>query len=181
MLVQASGVSPCLLAAATAGRPVRVGVTDDNEPFRETLTEILSYEPDIDVVASWPNAVEALAGLDDVQPDIVLLDVDMPFLRGLDAVSLIRAERPAPHVIMLSMHDDLGYVLHSLQAGASGYVVKDGSAKGIVQAIRDVMAGRLALYPDFEAIPGLLAGTLNRFVEVSRRPEASAKPASLRI
>ncbi|WP_054969993.1 response regulator [Alicyclobacillus ferrooxydans] len=126
---------------------IQVGIADDNEQFRETLRDILQYESDMEIVGVWRHGADVLLGLEEVQPDIVLLDINMPFLNGVDTMKRIHERYPEVKVIMLTMHDDDGYVLETLRSGASGYLVKDGSASDIIRAIREVAAGRAIVHP----------------------------------
>jgi two-component system, NarL family, response regulator DegU len=126
---------------------IHVGIADDNEHFRETLRDILQFEPDIEVVGMWRHGAEAVLGLEEVRPDVVLLDVNMPFLNGVEAMKRIHDRYPEVRVIMLTMYDDDGYVLETLKSGASGYLVKDGSASDITRAVREVAAGRAIVHP----------------------------------
>ncbi|RIV18805.1 DNA-binding response regulator [Alicyclobacillaceae bacterium I2511] len=126
---------------------IRIGIADDNEPFRETLSEILAFEPDFQVVGLWRHGAEALVGLGRVKPDVVLVDINMPMLNGVDLTKRAREKFPHIKVIILSMHDDEGYVLETLKAGAAGYLIKDGSGTEVVRAIREVAAGRAYVHP----------------------------------
>ncbi|MCL6454467.1 MAG: response regulator transcription factor [Alicyclobacillus sp.] len=126
---------------------IRVGIADDNEQFRETVREILQYEPDIQIVGIWRHGADLLLGLEDVQPDVVLLDINMPYLNGVEALKRIQQRYPDVRIIILTMHDEDGYVLETLKSGASGYLVKDGSATEIIRAIREVYAGRAIVHP----------------------------------
>lgn len=126
---------------------IRVGIADDNEQFRETLRDILHYEPDMQIVGVWRHGADLLLGLEDISPDIVLLDINMPYLNGVDALKRIQTRYPKIRIIILTMHDEDGYVLETLRSGASGYLVKDGSATEIIRAIREVHAGRAIVHP----------------------------------
>jgi two-component system response regulator DegU len=126
---------------------LRIAITDDNEHFREALRDVLGYEPDFEIVAVWRNGAEVLREIDTVRPDILLLDINMPLLNGVEATKILRARCPDVRIIILSMHDDEDYVLETLRSGADGYLVKDGSVDEIVQAIREVAAGRAMVHP----------------------------------
>ena len=128
-------------------RMIRIGIADDNEQFRETLGEILAFEPDFQVVGLWRHGAEALVGLAKVNPDVVLVDINMPMVNGVDVTKRAREKFPQIKVIILSMHDDEGYVLETLKSGAAGYLIKDGSGTEVVRAIREVAAGRAYVHP----------------------------------
>ncbi|MCL6633702.1 MAG: response regulator transcription factor, partial [Alicyclobacillus herbarius] len=95
----------------------------------------------------WKNGAEAVAGLEVVQPDVLLLDINMPILNGVEATRKLQEKYPQLKIIILSMYDDEGYVLETLKAGAAGYLVKDGSVTEVVSAIREVAAGRGMVHP----------------------------------
>lgn len=126
---------------------IRIAIADDNDHFRETLRDVLQYEEDFQVVALWKDGAEVLAGLDSIAADILLLDINMPFVNGVEATKQLQAQFPTVKIIILSMHDDEGYVLETLKSGASGYLVKDGSVTEVVRAIREVAAGRAIVHP----------------------------------
>ena len=129
------------------GDSIRIAITDDNEHFRETLRDVLQYEPDFQVVGVWRHGAEALLGLETVRPDVLLLDINMPLMNGVEATKRLQARFPEVRIIILTMHDDEGYVLETLKSGASGYLVKDGSVGEIVRAVREVAAGRAIVHP----------------------------------
>lgn len=126
---------------------IRISIADDNDNFRETLRDVLQFEQDFQVVALWKDGMEVLTGLENIQTDVLLLDINMPFVNGVEATKQLRTKFPHVKVIILSMHDDEGYVLETLKSGASGYLVKDGSVSEIVRAIREVAAGRAIVHP----------------------------------
>lgn len=126
---------------------IRIGIADDNDHFRETLRDVLQYEEDFQVVALWKDGSEVLTGLESIVPDILLLDINMPFVNGVEATKQLQARYPQVKIIILSMHDDEGYVLETLKSGASGYLVKDGSVSEVVRAIREVADGHAIVHP----------------------------------
>lgn len=145
--------------------PLKVAITDDNQNFRESLRDILAFESDIEVVALWSHGLEALAGLGTVKPDVVLLDINMPMMSGVEATRQILAKYPAVKIIVLSMHDDSMYVLETLKAGASGYLVKDGYSGEVIRAIREVAAGNAMVHP--RVTPALIAQFQAKAAELS--------------
>lgn len=126
---------------------IRIGIVDDNEQFRETLRDMLTFESDFLVSAVWKHGAEALSGLEHTPIDVLLLDINMPLMNGVEANRRIQTQFPHVKTIMLSMHDDAGYVLETLNSGATGYLVKDGSVDEIVRAIRHVYAGQAMVHP----------------------------------
>lgn len=126
---------------------IRVAIADDNLHFRETLRDVLGYEADIQVVALWGHGAEVLDHLGDVQPDVLLMDINMPMMSGVEATKRLHGAFPNVRIVMLSIHDETSLVLDSLKSGASGYLVKDGSVPEVVRAIREVAAGRAIVHP----------------------------------
>ena len=126
---------------------MRVLLADDHRIVREGLRSLLADESDIEVVAEADNGRRAIELTDELTPDVVVMDVGMPELNGIEATRRILASRPEAKVIALSMHSDRRFVAEMLKAGASGYLLKDGAFEELVGAIRTVTAGRTYLSP----------------------------------
>ncbi|MFT4266678.1 MAG: response regulator transcription factor [Xenophilus sp.] len=127
--------------------PVRLFLVDDHPLVRDGLRARLDGLPGLRIVGEAGSAAEALAQLDALRPDLLLLDVGMKDMNGIELAALL-LQRPAPpHVVMLSMYDNPEYVQRALQAGARGYVLKDAPASEIVAAIEAVAAGGTFLSP----------------------------------
>ncbi len=126
---------------------IRVILADDHTLMRSGLRALLERTPDIRVVAEAQDGREALALIGIHQPDVVLMDVAMMGLNGLEAAHHAARRFPHMRVIMLSMHKNEEYVLRALQVGASGYLLKDAAAGELEAAIRTVMAGEQYLSP----------------------------------
>ena len=109
---------------------------------------ILSQDPDIEVVGEAGDGEEAIALVGKHRPDVVLMDMAMPKLGGLEATRAIREKYPETKVLILSMYESEEYVLPILKAGASGYVLKRTAAKELVAALKGVMQGQVILHPD---------------------------------
>ncbi len=131
----------------------RVLVADDHEIFVEGLSALLSSEPKLEVVGKVTNAQQAVRQVREQEPDVVIMDLSMPDMSGIEATQLIRAERPGVKVLCLSMHADRGYVMGALDAGASGYLLKDSAKRELVNAIHAVMADQVYLSP---AVAGMV-------------------------
>lgn len=117
-------------------------LADDHRIVRQGLRALLEAEPDFRLVGETGDGLEAVQLTQRLQPDVVVLDLMMPSINGLEATRQISDSCPQTHVIILSMHADEGYVLESLRNGATGYVLKDSSADDLVRAVREVVAGR---------------------------------------
>ena len=121
---------------------IRVLIADDHPVVAEGLRRLLSEQPDISVIACVENGREAVRRAVDDSPDVVLMDNAMPELNGIDAAEIIRKRSPRTQVVMLSMHTDTEHVVRALRAGVAGYVPKKSAGREVVEAIREVNAGR---------------------------------------
>ena len=126
---------------------IRVLLVDDHTILREGIKMLLEAQPDVEVVGEAEDGEEAVAKARALKPDVVLMDVAMPKLNGLEATRQIKKEDPNAQVLILSMHETEEYILPILEAGASGYVVKQTAAQELVSAIRAVYNGNSFLYP----------------------------------
>jgi DNA-binding NarL/FixJ family response regulator len=137
--------------AAKSRKQVRVLLVDDHAILREGVHALLAREPDILVVGEAADGQEALEQVPRLKPDVVIMDIVMPNMNGLEATRLITERHPESKVLILSMYDDHEYVVQIIQAGASGYVLKRVVTEDLVRAIREVNAGESFLYPPIAA------------------------------
>ena len=121
---------------------ITVLVVDDHAVVRDGLRAILEHEPDIGVVGSAGNGREAVREARRLQPHVVLMDIEMPEMSGIDAAAQIREHCSATRVIILSMYSSVEHVFRALQAGARGYLVKSSAGSEVADAVRAVHAGR---------------------------------------
>ncbi|MBI3776187.1 MAG: response regulator transcription factor [Gammaproteobacteria bacterium] len=119
----------------------RLLIADDHPLLRDGIAARLSEEPGIDVVGQASNGHEALDQARVLKPDIVLMDIAMPVMDGLEATRRFRTELPGIRVLILSMHDETEYIAKIIQAGAAGYVLKDVAAAELLRAIATVRGG----------------------------------------
>ena len=126
---------------------IRVLLADDHAVVRKGIREFLTEPGDIEVVAEAADGNEAIVLLEQEQPDVAVLDIQMPKRSGIDVCRHVRAQRWPIGVLILTAYDDDPYVLAVLQAGANGYVLKTADADDIIQAVRDVHEGKSALDP----------------------------------
>ncbi len=124
---------------------MRLVIVDDHELARESLQNMLSDEPDIEVVGEAANGREALLLCSRLGPDLVLMDVRMPEMDGLAATREIKRRYPQISVMMLTMHENPDYLFEALKAGAAGYVLKDAPQEVVVEAVRQVREGESPL------------------------------------
>jgi DNA-binding NarL/FixJ family response regulator len=122
-------------------------VVDDHALFRTGVANIINQEPDLRVVAEAANGAEAVEAYERVQPDVILLDLRMPVMEGVEAVRRIRERDPRARVIVLTTYDTDEEISRALKAGAKAYVLKDISADDLVGCIRDVLAGKTYIAP----------------------------------
>lgn len=129
------------MSPTDAPRPTRLLLVDDHPLVREGLKARLSTLPSLEVVGEAGDAQEAAAQVAATEPDLVLMDVGMKDVNGIELTRQLLAERPGLLVLVLSMYDNPEYVNRAMQAGARGYVLKDAPASDIIDAIAEVMSG----------------------------------------
>ena len=127
---------------------IRILLADDHNVMRRGLRLLLESQPDFKVVAEAADGRQAIAQAEAQKPDVVVLDVAMPNLSGIEAAQRIQADCPDAAVIVLSMHSDEGYVLRALKAGAKGYLLKDSAEGDLIEAIRAVTQGKTFFSPE---------------------------------
>ncbi|MEO0406432.1 MAG: response regulator transcription factor [Cyanobacteria bacterium P01_A01_bin.135] len=147
---------------------IRTLLVDDQYLIREGIASLLELEAAIEVVGMAGNGKEAIAKALDLKPQIILMDVRMPEMSGVEATANIRKAVPACQVIMLTTFDDEEFIVQSLLAGACGYLMKDIPPKDLVQAIKLAHAGVYQLAPE---VAGKLVGALQ-----GKQAPASPKP-----
>ncbi len=126
---------------------IRIIIADDHQIVRQGLSTLLAKEPDMEVVAEAENGRKAVQLTKEMSPHVVIMDVNMPDLNGIEATRQILHANPGVRVIALSMHTDRRFVVNMLKAGASGYLLKDCAFEELAQAIRLVMANKTYLSP----------------------------------
>jgi len=127
------------------GEHIRLLLVEDHALVREGTREILERDPRLRVVGEAEDGPAALAMIDDLQPDIVLIDLDLPILNGVEVIRRIRARPEGPLAIVLSAYDDEDYVLAALSAGATGYLLKTAHADELISAIHAAAGGETVL------------------------------------
>jgi len=130
---------------------VRILVCDDHALLRTGLRRLLDSEPDFAVVGEAATAAAAVENAAALAPDVVILDVFLPDRSGIDALPDLLARSPRTKVLVLSMHDDPGYVRRAFAAGAAGYLLKEAAPEELAEAVREVGAGRRYLHPELGA------------------------------
>jgi len=148
-----------------SGRKLRLLLVDDHALVREGIRSSLVHFSSIQPVGEAANGKEALRKCKDLRPDVVLMDLNMPEMNGLEATALIREKFPETKIIALTVHDNKEYIFKILRAGAHGYVLKDTSPEELVRAIESVARGGAFFSP---AISNVL---LQDFVRAPNSPE----------
>ncbi len=133
--------------ATQAVSPIRILIADDHAVVREGIRMILESEPDFEVVGEATTGREAVDLVRRVRPHVVVMDISMPQMNGVEATREIRRISPETHVLILTMHEDESYVFQLLQLGAAGYVLKRAAASDLVEAVRAAARGEAFLYP----------------------------------
>ncbi|MFC9093587.1 response regulator [Streptomyces sp. NPDC057072] len=146
---------------------VRVLIADDQMMVRQGFTVLLNARPGIEVVGQAVDGKEAVAMVAELAPDVVLMDIRMPGLGGIEATRRITADAPHPRVLVLTTFDLDEYVYDALRAGASGFLLKDASADQLAEAVRVVAAGDALLAP---GITRRLIAEFSRLTDAPRAP-----------
>lgn len=131
---------------------IKVLLADDHAILRAGLRLLLGAQPDLIVIGEADNGSEALALAAQSQPDLIVLDLSMPGLGGLEALPVLRKVAPMAKILILTMHDDEGYLRQALRAGASGYLLKKAVDNELLSAVRAVMRGEIYVHPSLTRI-----------------------------
>jgi two-component system, NarL family, response regulator NreC len=137
---------------ATEVRQIRILLADDHNVMRGGLRLLLERQPGFKVVGEASDGRQAVEQAEATKPDIVVLDIAMPNLSGIEAAQRISSLLPHTRILILSMHSDEGYVLRSLKAGAKGYLLKDSAENDLIEAIRAVDEGKAFFSPEISKI-----------------------------
>jgi DNA-binding NarL/FixJ family response regulator len=149
--------------------PIRVVIADDQQMVRQGFSVLLNTKPDIDVIGQAVDGLDAVAKVAELAPDVVLMDIRMPELGGIEATRRITTASPHIKVLVLTTFDLDEYVYEALRAGASGFLLKDASADQLAEAVRVVAAGDALL------APGITRRLIVEFSRLDGRPRAPLK------
>ena len=149
---------------------LRIVIVDDHQLFREGVKRILEMEADFKVVGEGADGGEAALLAEEHKPDVLLMDINMPNINGVSAAENVIGVSPTTRVIMLSIHDDEGYVYRTLRSGASGYLLKEMGTSDLVDAVRVVASGGAYIHPK---VTGKLIEEFRRLSEQEGSTERS--------
>ena len=138
---------------------IRIMVVDDHPVVRRGITMCLAHQPQIEIVGEAGDGREAIRRARELQPDLILMDIDMPQMNGLAVAEVLQREMPKTKVLVLSMHSNSEYVVRIIQSGARGFVLKEAPAEELVRAIEMVSAGEAYFSPDVARV------ALNKYVQ----------------
>ena len=139
--MSASDPSKPTAAPSSSASPITIAVVEDDSRIRWSLTAILEEEDDFDCVGAFASAEEALVHLPKLAPQVVLMDVNLPGMTGIDCVRRLAVRQNPPQIIMLTVRQDAEIIFDALAAGASGFLLKPPTATELVNAVRDVSSG----------------------------------------
>jgi DNA-binding NarL/FixJ family response regulator len=131
---------------------VKIILVDDHEIVRNGIKTLLESEPDLQVLGEAHDGIEALERIGSLQPDLLIMDIHMPRMNGIEATAKVKREHPKVKILILSMHDENEYIIRSVEAGADGYLLKDSSKQEFIKGIRTVMAGQKYYSGDISTI-----------------------------
>jgi two-component system NarL family response regulator len=148
MSVSSTPVDLPVTQAGGGDEPIRVVISDDHELFRRGLRMVLEAEEDIEVVAEAVDGQDAVTRVEEHAPDVVLMDVRMPRMGGIEATRIIRQLFPTTRIIVLSVSDEEDDIYGAVKAGANGYLLKEVSIEEVADAVRAVFAGQSLISPE---------------------------------
>jgi DNA-binding NarL/FixJ family response regulator len=143
----------------STNRSIRLLIVDDHPVVRDGLSGIFAGDPDFEVVGQAANGVEAVTKAQELQADVVLMDLRMPEMGGVEAIKQLRQRTPSAHVIVLTTYDTDSEVLSAIEAGATGYLLKDAPREELIKAVRAAHRGESVLSP---SVAGRLMGRVRR-------------------
>jgi DNA-binding NarL/FixJ family response regulator len=126
---------------------ISVFLVDDHRVLRDGLRILLDTQDDIEVIGEAEDGNRAIKGINSKRPDVVVMDITMPELNGIDAAQVIHETLPEVGIVILSIHSDLEHIFRALQAGAQGYLLKESAGSEVISAVRAVYLGRRYLSP----------------------------------
>lgn len=145
----------------------RIAIVEDNHTVRASLAELVETVPDCECVGAFASGEEGLKLIPKLDPDLVMMDIHLPNLSGIECTAILKRKLPDLRVLILTVYEDGGKIFDALKAGASGYILKRSKPEDIVAAIREILAGGAPMTPEIAL----------KVVESFRRPAAAAGDA----
>jgi DNA-binding NarL/FixJ family response regulator len=127
--------------------PIQVAIVEDDEEIRASLTEVINRSQACRVLRSYPDAETALEGIPECKPEVVLMDINLPGIDGVECVRRLKVKMPSTQFIMLTVYEDNERLFKSLTAGASGYLLKRTASSKLIEAIQDAQSGGAPMTP----------------------------------
>lgn len=169
--ISSDGLAEASGADEEISAPITILIADDHVLVREGTRRLLEAESDIRVIGEAGDGATAIAEAERIKPDVIIMDVAMPVLNGIEATRQIKARMPQVAVLALTAHDDIQYVMKLLEAGAAGFLLKDVRGRELVEAVRAVHRGETTLNPAIAARAQRLAAERRAITE--ERPPLS--------
>ena len=154
--------------------PARILLVDDHDLLRQGLASLIMSQPDLEVVGQAQDGFEALKLVRDLQPDLIVMDINMPVCDGLEATRLIRTEFPQARIVVLTVHDEDENLFHAIEVGACGYILKNTSSADFLRGLRGALAGEAPVSPRLAA---RLLDEFNRLSHRAATPSTSGDDA----
>ncbi len=154
-------------AATEAKRRTRISIVEDHEPTRRILSEVVETAPELQLVSQYESGIKALGALPDERPDVVLMDINMPELNGIECVQRLKPQMPATQFLMLTVYEDTDHIFAALAAGATGYLLKSTRRGELLAAIEQIISGGSPMSS------GIARKVVQSFSEPKSKPQAA--------
>lgn len=151
--------------------PVRILLVDDHAMFRQGVARILDAEPDFEIVGEANNGEDGCRLAKELEPDLILMDIHMPRMDGLQAIQTIMGYTHAPQIVVLTMSEDDDHIIEAIRRGASGYFLKNRGADELIAALRNVLNGQTILEP------GLAQHVIREFRQMPAKSRPEKRPS----
>ena len=152
---------------------INVLIADDHKMVREGLKRILEFDGEISVVDEADNGQECLKKIRSCKPDIVLLDINMPVMNGIETLEVIRKKKPKTKVLILTVHNEIEYLLRAVDIGIDGYILKDSDSQELIRAVNSVYLGEKFIQPSL--IPFLNSKLIARDLDAEKMNRLSKR------